>query len=686
MVSMFRELFAGSPCAFCSGREILKPKDLGISGARISALTPYDTLGTVNTLQTPPYSATGFLAKIKLNGETIKTMRWQWRTNLLWEEGTQGSLAAEAFFAVPPAQQCVVLALTLKNNSDGSLSFPAELWFTGSPTKTSQWTFAMPPAAGAGVQAETNGNGIVYLAGADGAAMALTCDPAFRLFKQARILQTRLCLAAGETRTLYFSFHLGDAEPVRKEAEAVRNQYPAWIDAAVRWVDGRETQLKNTLPAFGCADERYTQFYYRSLAVLLTNRWENPSLLSLPYYSTGGTTGGCMCSYLWDFAGAAKLLALTEPESLKEAIRSFLRIDLSAHYAVTPLDGSGAGPWYQINQEKIVYMIYYCLVLTGDSDFLFETVAGKTILEHAVFNARFGEDPADPAALIDYGEKGEDHLELKKGYPYHGVMPDLNLRRCLTYYRAAALLELAGQNGDDLRKKANEVYRAVKERLWNEERQWFAFVEAPGREKDYRYTVQMYKVLDSPVLDDEVRAGLLSHLNDTEFLSDFGLHSMSKLDPAYDQIDIDNGGGGICSLFVPVILEQLYRIGETEKANDLLSRVLWWGERTPYWGDSFVANAMEYRENTPLQATIGAAAGAEMFIFGLFGISVSLSGHIRVAPAAPPAKEMSLRDVRIRGARFSVFLNQNNYCVEQDGNRSTTAYGKSILLITSAIK
>ena len=89
---------------------------------------------------------------------------------------------------------------------------------------------------------------------------------------------------------------------------------------------------------------------------------------------------------------------------------------------------------------------------------------------------------------------------------------------------------------------------------------------------------------------------------------------------------------------------------------------------------------MEYRENTPLQATIGAAAGAEMFIFGLFGISVSLSGHIRVAPAAPPAKEMSLRDVRIRGARFSVFLNQNNYCVEQDGNRSTTAYGKSILL------
>ena len=129
--------------------------------------------------------------------------------------------------------------------------------------------------------------------------------------------------------------------------------------------------------------------------------------------------------------------------------------------------------------------------------------------------------------------------------------------------------------------------------------------------------------------------------------------------------------------------EQLYRIGETEKANDLLSRVLWWGERTPYWGDSFVANAMEYRENTPLQATIGAAAGAEMFIFGLFGISVSLSGQIRVAPAAPPAKEMSLRDVRIRGARFSVFLRQNDYCVEQDGNRFSTAYGKSVLLKNS---
>ena len=121
----------------------------------------------------------------------------------------------------------------------------------------------------------------------------------------------------------------------------------------------------------------------------------------------------------------------------------------------------------------------------------------------------------------------------------------------------------------------------------------------------------MLKLLGSGVLDGEQVEGLISHLNEREFLSAFGLHSMSKLDPAYDQIDIDNGGGGNYTAFTPQIIERLYKLGRADVAEDLLRRILWWGERMPYWGDSIVANNVDYRRDTPLQNTIGALAGAQ---------------------------------------------------------------------------
>lgn len=38
--------------------------------------------------------------------------------------------------------------------------------------------------------------------------------------------------------------------------------------------------------------------------------------------------------------------------------------------------------------------------------------------------------------------------------------------------------------------------------------------------------------------------GLLLY-STTEFLGDYGLHSLRKADPAYDENDVDNGGPGV---------------------------------------------------------------------------------------------------------------------------------------------
>ena len=62
-------------------------------------------------------------------------------------------------------------------------------------------------------------------------------------------------------------------------------------------------------------------------------------------------------------------------------------------------------------------------------------------------------------------------------------------------------------------------------------------------------------------MDEKERAGLVSHLNEREFLSWLGMYNLSKMDSQYDQDDIDNGGGGICTFFVPQNCMQLYETG-----------------------------------------------------------------------------------------------------------------------------
>ena len=224
---------------------------------------------------------------------------------------------------------------------------------------------------------------------------------------------------------------------------------------------------------------------------------------------------------------------------------------------------------------------------------------GKTVLDWVVDHATYKDDFSQPAVLLDYGG-GNNHLELRRQYRYDNYMPDLNGRRYNNYILAWRLTGLSGNRNEALRERALNLKPFLKSELWSPQDRWFFFRFANGK-RELRYTVQMYKMFGGGVLDSEQEEGLLSHLNQEEFLSDYGLHSMSKKDPAYDQVDIDNGGGGICTAFVPRIAELLYASGHSAQAEDLFARVLWWSERVPYWSDSMVANQIEYRKDTPLQ-------------------------------------------------------------------------------------
>ena len=96
--------------------------------------------------------------------------------------------------------------------------------------------------------------------------------------------------------------------------------------------------------------------------------------------------------------------------------------------------------------------------------------------------------------------------------------------------------------------RAEQLKHLLKKELWEPDIKWFSYINSKGK-KDVRMTIQMYKMFEGDVLDEEEEQGLISHLNEEEFFSAYGLHSLSKKDPGYDQVDIDNGGGGICTSF-----------------------------------------------------------------------------------------------------------------------------------------
>jgi len=332
-----------------------------------------------------------------------------------------------------------------------------------------------------------------------------------------------------------------------------------------------------------------------------------------------------------------------------------------------------------VNQEKIIGLTYYYILLTGDTGFLADTVDGKSIRDHVVNHAMYGDEVGKPPVLIDYGPSNS-HLELRRGYPYNHVMPDLNARRYANYLRAATLCDLAGKSAPFLRERAELLKPLLKQRLWDAQTRWFRFEDSQGK-TDLRYTVQMFKIIGSGVLDEECEEGLLGHLNENEFLSAFGLHSLSKRDPAYDQLDIDNGGGGICTSFPAQIIERLYQAGRPKLASDILGRLLWWGNTMPYWGDSIAANCKDYRRDTPLQCTFDAVAGAQCVIFGVFGVSVRPDGAIVINPHTLPfASRITLKGLKLRGRSVDVRVDGGHYEVRAGDRSIRSPIGKEVVL------
>ena len=694
-MSDYMDFFYDSLFAFDGKNNIIGENHLGICGPISSVLTPAYSPFALKSLQACPYSATSLSFDIRIDGERIKCLGWKWLPSAIYRFGEIGNISVKTLSCVLRDGRGVVQKVSLVNESDlpRKLSFQVE--YRGKTAKKDLWTFDIPDPEYSKVE-EYFDNGRIIGASDGECTLAISSSlDSLKMFKLAYLWETEIILQPKATTNVYFSAHIGPHKDTLIEVENISSDYERAIECSFDYLRNEQSRIHSSLPRFKSDNNDLTALYYRSLVTYIMCRWDNPDLCVMPYFSTGGVNGGCMCSYLWDYCGGLMLHPLYDAEANKRQIKALLKNDLTKSYALNPVTAGPVGPWYMVNQEKIILMVYYHVLHTGEREFLLEKVNEKTIIEHMIEQAYICDDISREVELYDYGVgrfetkkfksggefstwfgEGNAHLELRRGYTYNGIIPDLNARRYLNYMRVYELTCLCGQPDDLLPKRAASLKEKLR-LLWNDEAGWYDYISSGKR--DTRYTVQMFKFLNSAVIEDKERKALISHLNEREFLSRFGLHSMSKLDPAYDQDDIDNGGGGICTHFTMQICYQLYSIGEDALATDILKRVLWWGTRLPYLGDSCAANVIANREDTPLQGDISSVSAAQMIIFAIFGITVDFDGKITVSPAKiRPAETLSLENVKLQGKTFSIYIDNDKFTVSHNGMIFTANIGENI--------
>lgn len=658
---------------------ILEEPHFGIFNGRITTGINFKDVLSVAGLWAPPYASSDFRLEPLLFDEKIPTHDYKWYPFEVRRTGTLRGITVTSTTILPAGSRAVLIAIVLCNTGSESVNVPVKFNLAGGLDYVKEWGFSKPPAdkhpavqtsAEPKLLIRQNRAGVVIV-GTD--ISGLVWDDAGSCW------HGQVTLSAGASRNLHLAVAIGEKSAAEKTCRKIIAAPERVIAAARRDFEEQVKDMFAKLPSLKADDERLVNIYNRSILHFLLHKWQVPEFVLQPYYGTGSINGGCIGNYLWNFGEGWEIHPLSDPKAMREHIKQFLQIDLTKHKNFNPMDGQGMDVCYHVNQEKIIGLAYYYVLNTGDVSFLSDTVGGKTILEHMIDQALVGDDLSKPVALYDYGMAGETHLELRRGIPYHGIMPDLNGRRYLNYTWAYALSGLAGRPDGRLPERAAALKPLLKKELWNREKRWFDFM-IDGK-KDIRWTIQMFKLINSPVLDEEEEIGLLSHLNEREFVSEFGLHSLAKGDPAYDQADVDNGGPGACTCFPPQVIERLYKAGHIKLAEDLFRRILWWGGKMPYWGDSIVADKIDYRRDTPLQCTIDGITVAQTIIFGMLGVNVQPDGDIIINPHPPAySPKMRLTGLKLRGFNIDLSTGAKKYRVKVGRQTISSAIGVPVVI------
>jgi hypothetical protein len=436
------------------------------------------------------------------------------------------------------------------------------------------------------------------------------------------------------------------------------------MERAERALRDRLRWAEEKLPRITTENREFDDFYRRSILSVLESRWDRENFVARPFYAVGTW----VFTIPWDTSYASEMLAILDPEGLKEAFLTYIRAGL-LRSSYVPWNGKAGEYWYAQNPFAEMRILLDYLRQTGDMAFLDHQEEGATVFE---WMKRMGRELvkryARPDGLLDFGEGSGKMLELRTDGYQHVVAASNGM--AAEYFRqvAAWCHERRDPEGAQFEKWATQLTKSLQEKMWNEEAGWFDNLYPDGSRHQV-WSYHLFDILEAEFLSEAQRRRLISHLAEGEFLGPYGMYSVSKVDRIHwDLEDVDWGGGGQYAGMPLRVAESLYRLGYPELGWNVLARCLPWARAYPYLPQEIFADFLRSPEVVEMPLEISGGSGVHAILFGVFGLRPQLDGSLTIAPAYHHELGTArLSGYHYRGHTYDVVLEPLHYTVLRDG-------------------
>lgn len=463
-----------------------------------------------------------------------------------------------------------------------------------------------------------------------------------------------------------------DSAEVGQTAENWANEFrQAWADVKARWSQRwfysfapNNPHFSGNVPTLVTSDEKIRDIYYRSILTLLVLHRTNLKMCDRVFVTSGERDKGFV--FYWDTSMWSKVFAMWEPEGMKQQLRLFLKADPHGGFVYNMETGEQGDGWYAANDMTMFRLVNSYLAVTGDSDFLAETVGDHTVLEHMEKLATGWQalQRDRSVMLADYGEN-ENLLECAPMYVHR--VPSFNSANVWMMRIVADLHEQQGNaaRAEELREWADQIASAVLDLYKPGDGVWHS-LHRDGTKVELRHCYDFVCIgkFMADDLTEQMKIEMVDFV-ERELLTDKWMRAMSLQDKAAKLSDRpDHGPFGAFDAWPALTVDTMCKLGAWQKAIDFArdtQAVLYEGvyaQAREFYGPKRMEHDAPVRialRGACMRECVGGGSFAEMIIGSLFGLSLQYGDDLQLFESNTNRDfEGTLVNVPIRGEFFEI--------------------------------
>jgi hypothetical protein len=630
----------------------------------------------VQNFTIPPFAQGGELGILSLNGEMVAAQEFRWYPYQIRRRSALEHLSILTTLRMPFEQRGFLFAVGITNHGPagyaatlaislhaGIRHYPGKwAWETPRPGDNDQGDFQVGTI-------HLDGGDLLYtkdLRSRSATGLLFLSNPDQALPSSSNATW-KVTIQSGETFTLWGVMAAGPEidSVARQAAEWKANFSKVWEEARADWqkryvaaFDPRNEHFSGNLPVLVTSDAPIRKLYYHSILSLLCLERTNLSGRCPRVFVTASPRWATTLVYFWDTSFFSTLWALLDPVCMKLQLTLFLASNIHSCYAIDFQSMETVGPWYSANDYSIFQLVNTYVNITGDHQFLDETVSGnKSVIEYLEEISLYWKTLNKPPSLLaDYG----DASNLLETVPtYINRVPSLNAAN-VWMMRSMARIRTARGEADQARELNQLADKLAKEVLdLYVDGQGFWACELPYAKKvEVRHCIDFFTTIAA--MENELGPRRIEEMIafvNRELWTPEWLYALSPRDgAARESTRPDHGSTGAYDAWPALTAEAFFKTGRKVEALERLRSVESATREGPFGQAHYVATkAYPVRKALELQDYFESASGAfaEVIVRTIFGLAHPDAGDLAQTVIIPKF-EGSFKNIRYRGKLLSI--------------------------------